>query len=415
VGIGPAALLAKGIGYDVLGSDLQASSGTKEIQDANIEVFFGQTGSDIAVAHSDKPIDWFVYTPALPKDHPELVFAKEQGIKCSKREDFINHLLKESKLQLIAFGGTHGKTTSTAMMVWLFKSFNVPASYSVGTNLDWAPSGHFHPNSKFFIYEADEYDKHFLKLKPYSSVISSIDYDHPDTYPTEEEYLEAFAQFVASSHCSFMWSRDAERIGLGQTQPSCTHSFSDSENLVKIKLPGLHTKENAFLVAQAFKELNPTIIFKEIYKAINSFPGAHRRFEQLTDNIYSDYAHHPEEIRATIQMAKELNKRVVVVYQPHQNVRQHRLLEQGGYGDSFDKADAIYWVETYLTREQKDLEIIKPEKLIETVNARDKVENSPDLEILAERIKSHAKKSLVIIMGAGDIDDWARKHFSKKS
>ncbi|MDX1765574.1 MAG: Mur ligase domain-containing protein [Candidatus Saccharimonadales bacterium] len=415
VGIGPAALIAKDMGHEVIGSDVQASSGTKAMEAAGIEVNIGQDGSDIAVAHSEKPIDWFIYTPALPKDHPELQFVKDQKIKASKREDFVNYLLKESNLKLIAFSGTHGKTTSTAMMAWLFKQFNVPISYSIGTTIPWGPNGRYHPNSEYFIYEADEYDKHFLKLKPYSSIISSIDYDHPDTYPTEAEYLDAFVEFIANCHCCFMWSKDADRIGLGANIPNCVHSFSSGENLKKIALAGLHTKENAFLVAQAFKELNPSIEFKKIYQAINAFPGAGRRFEKLADNIYSDYAHHPAEIRATIEMAKEIGRRVVVVYQPHQNVRQHELLVSDGYGDCFDDANSVYWIETYLTREDPKLEVVPPERLVETVNAKDRVEIVKDMNELARAVESIAEKSIVVIMGAGDIDDWARTSFQNHS
>src|SRR5690606_24799052 len=125
-------------------------------------------------------------------DHPELVAARLLGIKIAKRDELLAFILKEKGLKLIAITGTHGKTTTTGMLVWCLQNLGVPISYSVGSTLPFGPSGAFRPDSEYFVYECDEFDRNFLHFEPYLSVITSIEYDHPDTYPTENEYYDAF-------------------------------------------------------------------------------------------------------------------------------------------------------------------------------------------------------------------------------
>lgn len=182
VGIGPLAEIALDAGYDVYGSDREASPMTKSLQKRDVQISFDQSGDFLRSEHEKSPFDWFVYTAALPDDHPELVLAKQLGIKTGKRDELLAHIIADKKLKLIAVAGTHGKTTTTSMLVWAFQQLNIPASYSVGSTLSFGPSGRFDPASQFFIYECDEFDKNFLHFQPWLSIITSIDYDHPDTY-----------------------------------------------------------------------------------------------------------------------------------------------------------------------------------------------------------------------------------------
>ena len=144
-GIGPLALIAKQAGYEVSGSDAHDSPYLKYLTNqgiSNLQV--GQSKEQIAAVHAKKPIDWFVYSSALPKtdpNHPELAFCKEKGIKTSKRDELLNEILSQKKLKLVAVAGTHGKTTTTAMVVWLFKQLGVPISYSVGAKLIFGDMG----------------------------------------------------------------------------------------------------------------------------------------------------------------------------------------------------------------------------------------------------------------------------------
>jgi len=147
VGLGPLAEIAYDAGYTVIGSDMSKSLTTDELRKRGIEIEFNQDGSFLKSSHQDQPIDWFIYTSALPETHPELLLAKELGIKTAKRDELLAHIIKEKNLKLIAIAGTHGKTTTTGMLVWAFKLLNVPVSYSVGSTLSFGPSGMFDPES----------------------------------------------------------------------------------------------------------------------------------------------------------------------------------------------------------------------------------------------------------------------------
>src|SRR5664279_378582 len=208
VGIGPLAEIAFDAGYNVQGSDLNPSLTTSELGERGIAVNIGQDGSFLQACHDKQPIDWFVYTSALPATHPELVLAQQLGIKTAKRDELLAQIIAEKNLKLIAVAGTHGKTTTTGMLVWTFKQLGIPVSYSVGSTMSFGPSGKFDPKSEYFVYECDEFDKNFLHFYPYLALITSIDYDHPDTYPTESSYLDAFRQFGEQSEQLIAWQAD---------------------------------------------------------------------------------------------------------------------------------------------------------------------------------------------------------------
>ena len=185
--IGPLALIAKQAGYEVSGSDAKDSSYIAELRKKGIaDIQIGQTTEQIAAEHSKRPIEWFVYSSALPKtdpDHPELVFCQQNGIKTSKRDELMSQFLKDKRLKLVAIAGTHGKTTTTAMAVWLFKQAGAPVSYSVGAKASfgkWAP---IDPQSHYFVYEADEFDRNFLSFYPEVSLISRLDSGPPGYLP----------------------------------------------------------------------------------------------------------------------------------------------------------------------------------------------------------------------------------------
>lgn len=408
VAIGPLALIARDMGHEVLGSEMSSNRQSEAIAKRGIIVSNDQSGQALRAAHQHKPIDWFIYTAALKADNPELTAAGELGIRLSKRDELLNELIKDKRLKLIAISGTHGKTTTTGMMIWLFKQLGLPVSYSVGTSLSFGDNGQFDPASQYFVYEADEYDRNFLHFTPYVSIIPSVDYDHPDTYPSRDDYLTAFGEFVANSHCSYMWRKDTETIGI--RSPECVHTYGADTDTSELKLAGEHNRRNAYLVVQALHELMPEHSTDKLYQLINDFPGTQRRFEKLVENLYTDYAHHPTEISATIQLAKELNKKIVVVYQPHQNIRQHTI--RANYHDSFKNAEHIYWLPTYLSREDPSLEILTPAELIKGLSNPSLAEPTEMNDELKQKLDEHMRRNeLVVLMSAGDLDEWARKNF----
>ena len=199
-GLGPLAELAQDAGFTVFGSDLKEGAISSELSKRQIEVVYGeQDGSFLRRKIEENGVDWYVYTSAAPDDNAELQAAREAGIKCTKRDEFLAELVRQKNLKMIAVAGTHGKTTTTAMIVWALTQLDIPVSYLVGTTLGWSNGGHFDPDSEFFVYEADEYDRNFLAYHPYLAAITCIDYDHPDIYPTVNEYRAAFDKFMAQS------------------------------------------------------------------------------------------------------------------------------------------------------------------------------------------------------------------------
>jgi len=401
VGIGPLVEIARDAGHTIMGSDINESLVTEELRGQGVAVNIGQDGSFLRASHDETPIDWFVYTSALPDDHVELLLARELGMRVSKRDEFLAYIIQEKDLKLIAIAGTHGKTTTTGMMVWSMLELGIPVSYSVGSTLSFGPSGKFDPKSEYFVYECDEYDRNFLNFTPYLSLITSIDYDHPDTYPTEDEYTEAFRQFVGQSNHSILWRSDAEYISAtGDKAWILDETFS-------LPLAGEHNRRNATLVAKATEYLG-VAKDDDIINALGTFPGTDRRFERIGDNLYSDYGHHPKEIAATLQLARELSDHVVLVYQPHQNRRQTRI--QKDYIDQFELADETYWLPTYLSREDPDEHILTPEDLIANLTNKDSVHIAEFGDELWATIQQDRRDGkLVLCMGAGTIDGWVRE------
>ncbi|MDO4219689.1 MAG: Mur ligase domain-containing protein [Candidatus Saccharibacteria bacterium] len=389
-GIGPLAEFAQDAGFEVFGSDLQRGAISDELGSRQIDVFYGnQDGSFLQKKYAEGGIDWLVYTSALPKNHPELSLAKELGIKCSKRDEFLAEVIRQKNLKMIAVAGTHGKTTTTSIIIWAMLQLGVPISYLVGSTLGWAKSGIYDVNSEYFIYEADEYDKNFLAYHPYIAALTVVDYDHPDIYPTQEDYNAAFAQFESQSEYVVKNTTLDERI-----------------NLV-----GELRRKDANIALEVLRRVTD-FDDEKIIEAINRFPGVGRRFEKIANGAYSDYGHHPEEIKATVNMARELKQRdgyngIAVVYQPHQNTRQHEIRHL--YKDAFLGIDRLYWLPTYLTRENPDLDILPPAELINELENPSIAEAAELNDELAIKIKDLLEqKYLVVLITAGPADTWFR-------
>ncbi len=403
--MGPLALMAKQAGFKVYGSDLSKGAIYDELIKAGIEVSIGEQDGEFLAKKLEEGVDWFCYTSALLEDHAELVLAKKAGIKVTKRDELTAFLVAELGLKMVAVAGTHGKTTTTAMIIFASLKLGLPVSYIVGTTLGFAPSGAYHKGDKYFIYEADEYDRNFLKYHSWLAVIPAISYDHPDIYPTKEDYLEAFEQFKNQS----------ERV----------IEFSEMYETSDFRLAGEARRLDASLAAEAVFRMvqdeaemrGEDILFDSfgLVEILNKFPGVGRRFERIADGVYTDYAHHPEEILATMGVLEDekklLGKKgIVVVYQPHQNTRQHEVRD--GYFDVFKGADKIFWLPTYLTRENTDLPVLLPEELVKGLENQDVAEVAELNDELVERLKKYlAEGYLVALMTAGPADGWLREKF----
>lgn len=418
-GLGPLALIAHQAGYKVSGSDKQDSQYIHYLREhgiANINI--GQSIEQIEEVHQKQPIDWLVYSSAVAieqHDAPELRFCSAEHIKTSKRDVLLNTIIQDKNLKLIAIAGTHGKTTTTAMAIWLFKSLGIPVSYSVGAKLSFGEMGQYDPSSQYFVYEADEFDRNFLSFQPFLSIITGVDWDHHDIYPTIEDYRAAFLQFVDQSQQSVMWKNDFET--LNATPGGHRFVIDKDDPLINesVRLTGSVNRQDAWQVAAGI-QLITGIPFQELMTHLEAFPGVSRRFEQIIPNLYSDYAHTPPKIRGTIGTAHEVAKEnVVVVYEGLHNTRQHFIKDELKH--LFDDVKLLYIVPNYLAREDKTLRLLSPSDLRKLLSDTAQAKTVPTTlgSGLAKAIRAHlaADDTVVCISagGGGSLDEWLRQEF----
>lgn len=417
--IGPLSLIAHQAGFKVSGSDKQNSAYIEYLHKHGIDkIHIGQTYENIAKIHESSPIDWFVYSSAVSLENPksdELRFCNEQGIKISKRDELINLLLDEKKLKLIAIAGTHGKSTTTAMVIWLFKQLDISISYSVGAKLSFGEMGEYQKDSKHFVYEADEFDRNFLAFKPYLSIITGVSWDHHEIFPTRASYKAAFREFITQSDQTILWQEDFDYLQL-ETPANLLVQQSDNPLVEILTLKGHFNRLDAWLAISAVHRITKTPLH-ELMSLMNKFPGLQRRMEKIKTNLYSDYAHTPDKIRGAMSVASEMaadnNQDVVVVYEPLTNRRQHYMIDD--YKDCFDGAAKVYWIPSYLAREDPEQRVIEPEEMISHLNNPSVAEAHKRDERLKQIIEKHlAANDMVICLAGGggnSLDDWVRDNF----
>lgn len=422
-GIGPLALIAKQSGHQISGSDKQNSQYIEYLKKNGIpDIHIGQEFKSIEEIHRKSPIEWYVYSSAVEKenvDHPEIKFINNHSIKITKRDELLNYIIQQNKLRLLAVAGTHGKTTTTAMLIYLLKSISLPLSYSVGAKIGFGDMGHYEADSKYFALEADEFDRNFLSFSPYISIISGISYDHHEIYPTQESYNEAFVQFLGQSQYKIIWKSDFDKLKI---LPDDSFTILDDSNsqIQTINLPGLVNKKDAWLVLNAVSKITKKSI-SEMVSTINSFPGVSRRMEKIKDNIYSDYAHTTDKIIGAIDIAKEMakknNQKLIIIYEPLTNRRMHHTIRD--HYDIFSHVDRLYWVPSYLAREDPSQHILTPVELISNLSDVTKAIAEPAKfdESLKANIENHVSNGDLVIAlsggGGGSLDEWLREKFAE--
>jgi UDP-N-acetylmuramate--alanine ligase len=246
-------------------------------------------------------------------------------------------------------------------------------------------------------------------------LISGVSWDHHEIFPTREDYQQAFKEFLDQSEWAILWQEDFDYLGLRRND---RYSVQDAANpqIGTLTLPGLYNRLDAWLAIQAVHNLTEQPLEKLI-ELMNKFPGLQRRMEEIAPGLYSDYAHTPEKVRGAMSVALELaekaKKRLIVIYEPLTNRRQHYMLDE--YGDCFAGASCLYWIPSYLAREDPNQRIIPPEELISHLS-------DPAIAIAAERdenlktmIKQHLSQGDMVVGmagGGGDsLDEWLRANF----
>ena len=424
--IGPLALIAKQAGYTVSGSDKQDSQYIEYLKKHGItDIHIGQERDGIAGIHDKQPIDWFVYSSAVMIENPnapELEFCREQAIHMSKRDELLNKIIEDKNLKMIAIAGTHGKTTTTAMVIWLFRELGIPLSYSVGAKISFGDMGQYVEGSEFFAYECDEFDRNFLAFQPQYSLITGVTWDHHEIFPTREDYQQAFVEFISQSKHTVLWQEDYEYLGLDSSESVGDNQLhieqSDNPHIEELQLLGKYNRLDAWLAIQTV-HLATKISVSQLMTHMDRFPGLQRRMEMIAPNLFSDYAHTPEKIRgamsAALEYAQAHNQKLVVVYEPLTNRRQHFMMDV--YQDCFAGAEKVYWIPSYLAREDPNQPILTPEELITHLSDPSIAEARLRDGALEATIKNHlAQGDMVVGMAGGggnSLDEWLRARFVK--
>lgn len=372
--------------------------------------------------------DIMVYTPAIQSDHQLMVQARMLGKPLFKRSEVLGWILEQ--FTTIAVAGTHGKTTTSAMIAHVFhRSIHDITAFVGGVMTEYNTNFLFAPESELAIAEADEFDRSFLTLKPQMAVVTSIDADHLDVYGAPQQLTKTFGEFIGGIQRQGVLFK---KYGLelenpnhvtvftyGVNQPNADfyannlrteegiqyfdlhHPVGVIEDL-ELKVPGYHNVENA--VAAAGIALNYNIDPLELKAYFATFKGVKRRFEYIikTDErvFIDDYAHHPQELQATIKSVRTLfpEKRITGVFQPHLYSRTRDFLE--AFAQSLSLLDELLLMEIYPAREMP-IEGVSSSHLLGLVDLPKK--ELVQRDALVDRVKAIAPEVL-LTLGAGDID-----------
>ncbi len=387
----------------VSGSDRAPSIITEALEKEGVHFFASQVKENIT-----EDIDLVVYTEAMPKDHEELVRARELGIETLNYFETLGVVANE--YYLIAVSGSHGKTTTTAMLIDVFEEAGLDPSAIVGSLRAKTKSNYRAGKSKYFIVEACEYRRDFLSLKPDILVITNIEHEHVDYYKSLAEVQNAFQEFalqVREGGAVFVNFGGGNIAAVLEGVRASVIDYGKYFNpMLKLSMPGIHNQMNAS-AAQAVAEF--VGIEKEVAKtALQNFKGTWRRFEYKGEyngaKVYDDYGHHPTEIKATLGGVRELypNKEITVVFQSHTYTRTHELFSD--FVDALALANRVIVLPIYAAREE-NVSGVSHTKLVSAIQEKNKNAEALDtIESAVTKLKtSLTEKDVVITMGAGDM------------
>jgi UDP-N-acetylmuramate--alanine ligase len=428
-------------GYEVSGSDRTLTPFAEEVRKAGATVYIGHHPRNLTGA------DWVVRSSAIKEDNPEVKAARRAGLAVYKRADFLGRLMEDKTG--IAIAGTHGKTTTTAMTAWVLTAMGRHPSFIVGGVVNNLGVNAHAGKGKTFVIEADEYDNMFLGLKPQIAVVTSIEHDHPDFFPTLESVYMAFEKFVTLLPAEgtliacaedagavalipyvrregrnvisygvqgdmtintpyWIQARDIERNERGGYDFVAITNMSSKTSApinVSLQVPGEHNVRNALAVLAIIGVLG--LSRKKAAQALADFTGTGRRFELRGEvngiSLFDDYAHHPTEIRATLSGARARfpQARIWAVWQPHTYSRTKTLFLD--FARAFKDADQVIVTEVYAAREPKqDFTSAEIVSAMPHLSAR-YIKTLP--EVTDYLLKNLQAGDVVLILSAGDADE----------
>ena len=418
------------MGYTVTGSDSHLSEITERLEKNNIKVYNGQRAENVIGAGI------VVYTAAIKPDNPELSKARELNIPTIERSEFLGELTKLYS-ETIAVSGTHGKSTTTSMISLIFMEALKDPTIQVGADLKQLNGTNYRiGNSPYFIVEACEYVESFLKFSPKTAIILNIEEDHLDYYRDINHIKSAFYKFAElvpedgkiiinadNQNCNEIVEKMKSKVitfGIENEKANWTarnihlnanghYSFTATSDSLSIDITlsvfGMHNVYNALaaVATASLYNIEPFII----QKALADFTGAHRRFEYTgtfnNAQVYDDYAHHPTEIKATIEAAKNLpHNKLWIIFQPHTYSRTSTLCDE--FANAFKETDEVILADIYAAREI-DTGVVSSQKLALAIN---EISNNCTYLGSFDKIKDYLKENvkendLVLTVGAGDV------------
>ncbi len=452
-GLSAIALVLLESGIKVSGSDRASSPLFERLRRAGAQLFIGHRPENIQGA------DIVIRSSAIPDDNPEVLAAHAMGTPVLKRADYLAQLTVGK--QTIAVAGTHGKTTTTAMIAWVLTALGLDPSYIIGSVAKNLATNAHAGQGPFFVIEADEYDRMFLGLNPSIAIVTNIEHDHPDCYPTPEDFYQAFRAFasrLSNSGYLLVCADDSGAARLGEeeatsrkvitygiTSPGRDYSAQElrinstggydfkvlrKEILqpqtdvnarsialdVSLQAPGLHNVSNALATFATADIIG--LPLQKVSTALAEFRGADRRFEVQGEvsgiTVVDDYAHHPTEIRATLSAARArfARRTIWVVWQPHTYSRTRALIDDfaAAFGDrSESPVEHVIVTEIFAAREAVPEDGFSSKNVVDRMNHPD-AQYVPDLNQVCRFLLDHLQPGdVLLVLSAGNADQISRE------
>ena len=433
IGVGGAgmsglALVARALGAEVTGSDRAESSYCERLRAAGVEPAIGHDAANVPASGE------VVVSTAIAEDNPELAAARAGGLSVLHRGDLLGEVSRLRRS--IAVAGTHGKTTTASMAAHILLACGRDPSYLIGGELRTTGANAAWGEGEWLVVEADESDRSFLKLAPEVAVVTNVELDHHATFHSLWELEAAFAKFVRPAAALVLWEGVGAdvlggRAGPGTVTFGIDHGHVRATELVldgagsrsrvgdavlELSVPGRHNVLNALAAIAACEQAG--VSREEGAAALRDFSGAGRRFEPhgatpSGARVYDDYAHHPTEVRATLEAARTLGpERLVACFQPHLYSRTRHLHRR--FGEALALADLVVVLEVYPARERaEDFPGVSgwlvAGSAAEAAGGRP-VYWTPRMEDAERLLRSELREGDVLVtLGAGDVDGLARR------
>ena len=417
-------------GLVVAGYDKTPSELTRQLEREGMLIHYEENLDEIPHVCRDPKSCLVIYTPAIPQEHKELCYFREGGFTVEKRAQVLGTLTRAHKGLCVA--GTHGKTTTTAMLAHILHQSHVGCSaFLGGITKNYGTNYLFSPTSPYVVIEADEFDRSFHHLRPYATAITSTDADHLDIYGPEEAYLESFAHYTSliqpgGALVAHTGLKMQERAGSDVTRYTYARheGLFHAENLsigggrivfdfcsplgridgIELGVPVSINIDNG-IAAMALAQIAGATA-DEIRRAMASYSGVDRRFDFKikTDRIVflSDYAHHPEEIRQSILSLREVfdGRRIAAIFQPHLYTRTRDFYPQ--FADALSLLDEVILTDIYPAREQP-IEGVSSRLIYDAL--RPDMQRTLCTKDQVRDIVARGDYDVLVVLGAGDLDN----------